>query len=309
MSATPYCPFAVQQPIDDWHSEPAIVPRVAVLHRHGSKGSSEAVGRYFDRVGSESHFSIKRDGTIVQFVPVDRQADAQWDANAFAVSIETEDDGIWEAAWTGAQIDAIVRLLFWLNAEWGIPLHECTGPYGSGVGWHKQFDQWNKSSHYCPSDGQVDQIRNHILPALSGDAPAYQPERGDEDVMRRGDQGQSVEYLQEQVNRMLTGRHDSGPLTIDGDFGPATESALKDAQSKWGWEPDGVATAAFMARTVHVVVETNVREWDRELRELIDGTRTIVETSSTSTGPDLQPILDRLDELEATAVRDVKVVR
>jgi len=54
-------------------------------------------------------------------------------------------------------------------------------------------------------------------------------------VLRRGSQGPKVETLQRALN-------DQGAsLTVDGDFGPATEQAVRDFQSSQGLTADGIA--------------------------------------------------------------------
>lgn len=84
----------------------------------------------------------------------------------------------------------------------------------------------------------------------------------EDDMLSRGDAGDDVKYAQEQVNRVLSGRHDTGPLTCDGDFGPATEAAVKDAQSKLGWKQTGTVTAQFSDRMLHVVLYGDISRAD-----------------------------------------------
>ena len=76
------------------------------------------------------------------------------------------------------------------------------------------------------------------------------------DMLRQGDTGRAVFELQRQVNRVLheSGRHDNGPLTPDGVFGPATEKAVESAQQKLHWEVTGVVDAFFSDRLLHVVL-------------------------------------------------------
>lgn len=80
----------------------------------------------------------------------------------------------------------------------------------------------------------------------------------DEDMLRPGDEGDEVAYAQEQVNRILSGHHEDGPLVIDGDYGPKTEEGVKDAQRKLGWEPTGEVHPAFLTRTAHVVTYRDI---------------------------------------------------
>lgn len=60
-------------------------------------------------------------------------------------------------------------------------------------------------------------------------------------LLERGDQGENVEHLQTLLN------HNGAKLTIDGDFGPATEGALRDLQQSYGLETSGKADEATWA--------------------------------------------------------------
>lgn len=157
--------------------EPIIIPRAIVLHRHGSPGSSSAVGRYFDeQTDTEAHLSFPRRGAPSQFMPFDRQADAQWDGNGYrlpgdpvlygCVSAESEDDGVWEAEWTSEQVDEIVTWCRWMHGQWAIPMRLTEAWNDAGIGWHRRHPEWNRSGHYCVSDTQVAQIHDLILPAV-----------------------------------------------------------------------------------------------------------------------------------------------
>jgi peptidoglycan hydrolase-like protein with peptidoglycan-binding domain len=79
--------------------------------------------------------------------------------------------------------------------------------------------------------------------------PAYgsgsAPMPPDDGMLRRGSRGNNVKTLQTNLNTVMH----SG-LTVDGDFGPATEAAVKAFQRKYGLEVDGVygpKSAAMMA--------------------------------------------------------------
>jgi hypothetical protein len=88
-----------------------------------------------------------------------------FDANSFAIGIETEDDGHCLRRWTDAQVDSIVALL----QELGVPPTVLEETPSEGVGWHRQFDSWNQSNHACPCDTRQGQIMSRILPGLEDD--------------------------------------------------------------------------------------------------------------------------------------------
>src|SRR5690606_18447307 len=102
------CPFATWSP-DGATPGGAIVPRVVIVHSEATKGDARP------HSGLEWHFWIAHDGRIKQVVDTDRRADANNKANAFAVSIETEDDGDPDREpWTDAQLWALARLIRWV---------------------------------------------------------------------------------------------------------------------------------------------------------------------------------------------------
>ena len=56
----------------------------------------------------------------------------------------------------------------------------------------------------------------------------------DDGVLRRGSSGSLVSRLQQNLNTVL-----HAGLAVDGDFGPATEAALRAFQARFGLEQDG----------------------------------------------------------------------
>jgi hypothetical protein len=165
------CPFADKKwLIAPGSSDPRITARIAILHTDG--GNSENLGPYFDGPsgGIESHFHIRKDGYLYQYRDTDWEADANYRANPFAISIETQGTGAEE--WTVAQIKTIVLLLKWLNSVHSIPLRVCDQWDGAGVGWHIQFGSpgpWTPYNKACPGPKRIAQIGTTIIPALEGD--------------------------------------------------------------------------------------------------------------------------------------------
>jgi hypothetical protein len=83
-----------------------------------------------------------------------RRADANLDANAFAISIETEDNGDPDNfPWSRAQLES----LRWLHAKLRavhptIPRRRCPGPRGGGLGFHSM---WGAPSPWTPVVGKL----------------------------------------------------------------------------------------------------------------------------------------------------------
>lgn len=164
----PICPFAIQTPSGTFG--PVITPRAVVLHSDTANGTIPQPHNSL-----EWHFHIHFDGTIRQLGPVNRHADANFAANAFAVAIETSSNLGATDPWTPDQLASILRLLLWLNVEWGIPLKKIEAWNGSGIGYHRQFQQWDQSGHSCPGDARVGQYNSVIIPTISHPLPPTTP--------------------------------------------------------------------------------------------------------------------------------------
>lgn len=163
------CPFATHKLIAPGSSDPRIEPRVAILHVDA--GGAASLFHYFrDRSGGiESHFHIKRTGEIEQYRDTDYEADANYRANPFAVSIETQ--GFGGGKWNARQLASIKRLLLWLNETHpAIKLEECMAPYGAGIGYHTKFgapSEWTPVAKSCPGPRRIEQFKLDILPWLT----------------------------------------------------------------------------------------------------------------------------------------------
>ena len=161
-------PRAVQKLIPPGSNDPRIKPRVAILHVDA--GNAESLHTYFrDRSGGiESHFHIARNGTVEQYRDTDYQADANHQANDFAVSIETQ--GYGDGTWSPAQLAAIKALLKWLHDVHDIPLEKCEVWDGRGVGYHVQFGApgpWTPVAKSCPGPKRIQQFHQVLVPWMT----------------------------------------------------------------------------------------------------------------------------------------------
>jgi hypothetical protein len=162
-------PKAVQKLIPPGDNDPAIVPRIAILHVDA--GNAESLYTYFrDRSGGvESHFHVRKDGVVEQYRNIFRQADANLHANDFAVSIETQ--GYGTGQWTPAQLRSIKALLVWLNLEAKIPLVRVPKWDGAGVGYHIMFGApgpWTPVAKACPGCDRIVQFETVLIPWMKG---------------------------------------------------------------------------------------------------------------------------------------------
>jgi hypothetical protein len=132
------------RPLPDSGREPAIAMQT-VIH-HSIVGSAEGAFQFFaGSTAIESTFIVKKSGYFWQCMSLGEQADANFRANAFAGSIETEDNGDPDRdPWTPAQIDTLV----WLSLEMRrlrplIARRKCRAWDDPGLGYHTLFPrQW-----------------------------------------------------------------------------------------------------------------------------------------------------------------------
>ena len=174
---TGWYPKAVQKRIRAGENDPPIVPALAILHVAVSL--TDSLFGWFNGPsgGIESHFYVRKDGTVEQYRSVNREADANLGANSYtvdgvrygAVSIETA--GLAGGWWNRKQKDAITALLLWLHTEHGIRLEPVSGPFPTkftgGVSFHSRFRQWSPAVKTCPGVNRIIQYRRWLKPWMA----------------------------------------------------------------------------------------------------------------------------------------------
>lgn len=171
------CPFARYDP-DGSTPGPRMTPTQAILHVSAAERDSQAHG------GLEWHFEIDYDGNVEQQVMCNLQAAANYKANVRAISIETW--GLGDGFWTAKQINAILRLLRWLNSEWGVPLVQTPAWDKPGIGYHILWGtpgMWTPVAKACPGKNRIQQYKDIILPALAAGGEVHVPNVKEADVM------------------------------------------------------------------------------------------------------------------------------
>lgn len=152
-----------------------IKPRVLILHTEATRGKARP------HSGLEWHFWIANNGFIDQLVDTNRRADANYRANPFAISVETEDDGTPDNdPWTPQQVKAILKLCRWVHEEHGIPLRRCNAWDGSGIGYHTMWgapSPWTPVAKTCPGAARKAQFEREIMPLLTRAGTVVQPPR------------------------------------------------------------------------------------------------------------------------------------
>lgn len=179
------------RPLPDHGHEPAITMRT-VIH-HSIVGSAEGAWQYFaSGTAVESTFIVKKSGYFWQIMSLGEQADANFRANAFAGSIETEDNGHPDTdPWTPAQIDTLV----WLSLEMrrlrpAIARRKCRTWDDAGLGYHILFpSQWsNVPGKTCPGRIRIRQWGSTVLPRYLG---------GEEDTDMTSEQARQLKAVYE----------------------------------------------------------------------------------------------------------------
>lgn len=186
-------PDAVHKKLPVGDNDPAILPALAILHVAVTDILSLFLFFRDRSEGIESHFYIRKDGTVEQYRSVLREADANLGANSYtiggvrhgAVSIETA--GFGGGWWNKEQKAAIKALLLWLNKEHGINLKPVFTPQPTkeqgGVSYHTRFSSWSPVAKSCPGPNRIEQYKNWLRPWMADvtnctGCPVHCPQEG-----------------------------------------------------------------------------------------------------------------------------------
>lgn len=153
--------IAVKRPISHNFTSGGLVKPVHGLVLHIQEGNEEGTFSWFNSKNSKasSHFGNPKLGTLEQFVDTDDMAWTQKAGNVHWLSIENE--GKHGDMLTGSQIDNVVRLMLWMNANLGVPLSLADNPAASGLGYHSMGGKaWGHLE--CPGAPIIGQ-RNLII--------------------------------------------------------------------------------------------------------------------------------------------------
>jgi hypothetical protein len=157
-------PKAKDHNIQPGPNDPKIDARIICIHTmDGFIQSSEDL---FRASGKEAHFGVAMDGRVWQWRDTSIQADSQFDGNEYCISIETEDKGKPETRWTDIQFQRLVELITWIGEQHDIPFRMVKTTDERGIGFHRQFPEWNKNNHSCPGDTRLAQLKDKLIPAL-----------------------------------------------------------------------------------------------------------------------------------------------
>lgn len=247
------------RPLSSNQTEPRIVPRILVYHTMvGYLRSTEDMFRQSGYTGTESTWGVggpwdgaALDGVAWQWQGVLWQADAQFEANAWANSIETSDGGIWKPAtpeWSDKQVQKLIDIGAWWCKNTGNPPEIAKSYDGRGLGYHQLFRQWNQDSHNCPGPKRVAQFRDLIVPGIQkalddppgppppppNTAPAFPLSSGD----WFGPGGTLHQHGLDKWQRQMRNR--GWTIGVDGEYGPQTAGVAHDFQHEKGLKVDSL---------------------------------------------------------------------
>jgi hypothetical protein len=188
-----WCPFAEVRPLPENRTQrlkttPGNKPTTTIDHTAVDAPGRTNLWGYFARadVTAESTYWIYRDGHAEQFMSCDVQANANRRADAFADSIETEDEGDperWE--WTDAQLHKMLEIHLWEIQTFGVSPFAATGPYlpqAVGQGYHSMWrtmaggNPWTMyQGKTCPGSRRIRQWWGEFLPELQRQAAGLLP--------------------------------------------------------------------------------------------------------------------------------------
>lgn len=267
-------PTARHRLIPPGPNDPKIKPRVLILHVDA--GNAASLYHWFNGPsgGIESHFHIPKVGQVEQYRDTDYEADANTEANPFAISVETQ--GYAFGVWNDHQLAEIKALILWANRVHGIPLKVVDRWDGSGIGFHTQFPgRWDKRGASCPGPDRKRQFHEAIAPWLAevakGAAQATKPKptpakkpaatatakaprfplpRGYYFGPRSGPRYSVSGYYSHRADlrRWQQRMRDRGwSLTADGLYGPTTAKVARQFQAEKGLPVDGLIGAQTWA--------------------------------------------------------------
>lgn len=186
-------PHANWRPLPENNTQRKITATQVIVHTAVDSPAASSLFPYFSRgdVGAESHFFVKRNGTVEQYMDTAVMANANRTADVRAISIETEDDGNPEGLpWTDPQIQALTELIAWCCDTHRIPRDLCPAHDRPGIGWHSMFgfkdplsqtgpidNPWSSfRGKTCPGKTRIGQLLNTVMPALVAAPPPQSAE-------------------------------------------------------------------------------------------------------------------------------------
>lgn len=165
------------------------------VNLHVAVSEASSLHGYFNQRGiADSHFYVRKDGTVEQYVDTKYRAFADLEGNDATISIETQ-GGLTNAngePWTSAQLETLAQLYAWAVKTHGIKLQLAKdsrlGDTSKGLSWHRLGVpgymvaggmRYSKAAYKaCPGDKKISQIPGIFARAkeiLNGTTTASKP--------------------------------------------------------------------------------------------------------------------------------------
>lgn len=153
------------------------------MNLHVAVSEAASLHGYFSGVGVCSHFYVRKDGTVEQYIDTAYKSSADLEGNSSTISVETQ-GGLRNAQsepWTQAQLVALAGLFAWAVKTHGIPARLARdsrpGESSKGLSWHRLgIDPWrvsggmkysNSRGKVCPGDAKIAQIPTILATATA----------------------------------------------------------------------------------------------------------------------------------------------
>jgi len=182
------------------------------VNLHVAVSEASSLYDYFNQSSSDSHFYVRKDGTVEQYVDTSQRANADYQGNDATISIETQ-GGVNNAngePWTAAQTETLAQIYAWAVQTHGIKVAQASSSKyddtSRGLSWHRlgidgNFPPlpdiragrnqrgggmyWSTSSgKACPGDAKIQQVpgifarAQSILTSGTGPTPTPPPDDG-----------------------------------------------------------------------------------------------------------------------------------
>lgn len=238
-------PAAIWKPLDPRYVPGARLTAHNRVNLHVAVSEAASLHGFFNAPGRpSSHFYVRRDGTVEQYVDTDYRAEADLDGNDATISVETQ-GGVTDAQrepWTDEQVQALAALWAWARDTHGIADKLATssrrGEESRGLSWHRLgVDPWRvpdgmrystARGKICPGDAKIAQIPGILAAANGGASPVVNP------VTPKPTPAPKPAPVAP-----------AGGLVVDGKWGAATARAL---QAAFGTTVDGVISHQWRSR-------------------------------------------------------------
>lgn len=127
---------------------------------------------------ASSHFYVRRDGTIEQYLGAEYISWANGAGNSRAITVETQ--GMGHGSWTSQQVAALARICAFAKSRFGVTmaLMPNSKPSSKGVGYHRLGcdpwrvaggESWSKAyGKICPGGDRIEQVPGIVSVAGGG---------------------------------------------------------------------------------------------------------------------------------------------